>query len=108
MATASKKARPTKAGGKAKPTQPAAPKGARPRPRSEPSSPPNFLINASNGLFLQSGATGELRKLTDDEVSAIGKVLSKRQKLGLKLAQLLTDRGFTLSPSEIFDGPSGP
>lgn len=103
MATTTKKtARPKKAA-KAKP------EGYEPGKRSAASSPgaaPNFLISASNGLFLQSGSTGEIRQLTDEETAAVSKLLEKRQKLGRQLAELLQQQGFDVAPSIIWDGPA--
>ena len=66
----------------------------------------NFLISASNGLFLKSGSTGQVRKLTDDEAAAISELLEKRQELGLKLSELLEKEDFVLSASGIWDGPT--
>jgi hypothetical protein len=102
MATKGKKASP-KASKRAV-SRPAAKKGKRSRTYGS-GSPPNYLIYASDGLYVRSGLTGELRKLTDEEASAIGDLLQKRQKLGQKLAERLAGRGFSLAASEIWDGP---
>ena len=56
-------------------------------------------------MFVQSGTTGEVRKLTDEEAAAVSKLLEKRQKLGLEIAELLQTRGFDLTISPIWDGP---
>jgi hypothetical protein len=82
-----------------------APAPRKPSKRSPSGPSPNFLINASNGLFVQSGTTGEVRKLTDEEAAAVSKLLEKRQKLGLEIAELLQTRGFDLPTSIIWDGP---
>ena len=102
MATSGKKASSKSAKKSSERSAPASAKASR---SYRSASPPNYLIYASDGLYVRSGSTGKLRKLTDEEAAAIADLLKKRQKLGQQLAERLAGRGFALAPSEIWDGP---
>jgi hypothetical protein len=89
------------------------PGGGRPKddpvPPAPPPTPPgpalNRLIIGSNGVWVQSGATGEIRQLTPEEAAAVMPLLLQRQQLGAELTILLADQGYQLSSAGTAEGP---
>lgn len=58
---------------------------------------PNYLIEVKGKLVLVSGATGEVKALSEDDRDLVLPLLRERQELGRKLAELLEKRGFDFS-----------
>jgi hypothetical protein len=68
-----------------------------------PPTSPNLLLIGSDGLYVRSGSTGEVRKLTAEETAAVEPLLEQRQALGTRITDELTNRGFTLAPDPTID-----
>jgi hypothetical protein len=59
---------------------------------------PNYLIEVKGELVFVSGATGQVKTLTDEERDLVlPLLLRQRQKLGQKLAKLLEESGYDFS-----------
>jgi maleate cis-trans isomerase len=59
---------------------------------------PNYLIEVKGKLVVVSGATGEVKALSQADVDLVLPLLRARQELGKRLAELLEERGFDFSP----------
>ena len=68
----------------------------------------NYLLVGTDGkLMLRSGATGQIRELTPDEVTKVLPLLNQRQQLGRDLAKMLQKEAFPLADALIIDFPPG-
>lgn len=60
----------------------------------------NYVVRAKDGkLFVASGETGNVREVKAEHKKEIESLIKQRQALGLKLSQLLEDRGYVVAPS---------
>ena len=70
---------------------------SQPRKRFRGGEGPNYLIEIKGRLVLVSGATGEVRALSDKDRDLILPLLKQRQELGKELAELLEKQGLDVS-----------
>ena len=103
MATAGKKSSASKGAAKKKPARGVPGKRSAGVPRTPGA--PNQIVQLSDGLYVRSGVTGAVRKLTTAEAAAVSDLLAQRQALGEQLAECLANKGFTLSNDIIWDSP---